>query len=77
MRKQRAAARGLPFQAFAERLHLDSKQHEIALSGKMLRCRLNRLFGRGEMNVAVAQIDLGAVEDSVAGLIPEGEREIL
>ena len=45
MRKQRAAARGLPFQAFAERLHADLQNkgvrcwfapHDMRIGAKML-----------------------------------------
>ena len=45
MRKQRAAARGLPLQERAERIGIDRDQNEIALPGKLLCRGLSGLLG--------------------------------
>src|ERR1700759_1858882 len=78
MREQRAAARGLPFQACAERLGFEAHQQQVVLSGKMLRGCLLRLRGGGEMDIAVGEIDRRTAEDAGAlGLTPEGRGDDL
>src|SRR5215831_4129226 len=57
MWKQRAAARGLPFERRAEALGVDVQQQEIALAGEMLRRGLGHLMRGREMNEAVFEID--------------------
>ena len=56
MRKQRAAARRLPFQLGPETLRIDGEQHETGLAGEMLGQRAFELMGGGEMDEAVADI---------------------
>ena len=57
MWKQRAAARGLPFQPLAQAGGIDRDQQQIALAGEVLGGGLVGLFGGGEMDEAVAEID--------------------
>ncbi len=72
MRKQRAAARGLPSQRLAEPRGIDADQQQIALAGEMLGRRFGELRGGGEMNEAVAQVGRGAGKAAGAfGLAPE------
>src|ERR1041385_1815090 len=75
MGKQRAAARGFPFERRSEGGRIDRNEHEIVLPGEMLRGRLAHLLGGGEMDVAVGAIDRGAAEDAVAlRLLPQRTR---
>ena len=78
MRKQRAAARRLPFQPRAEAGGIDVQQHEIALAGEMLGRGFGRLLGGGEMDEAVLHVDRRATEDAVAlGFAPQRRGQIL
>ncbi len=71
MRKQRAAARGLPFQPVAEPGGIHAHQQQVGLAGEMLGRGLRHLRRAGKMNEAVAQIDVRAAEDADAlGLAP-------
>lgn len=64
VRKQRPAARDLPFQRIAQTSGVDSNQQQIGLTCEMFRRRLPRLFGGGEMNIAVGEIDRRARKDA-------------
>ena len=66
MRKQRAAARRLPFQSVAQAGGVDAQQHKIALAGEMFRRGFGRLFGAGEMDEAVLHVDGRATEHAAA-----------
>ena len=66
MRKQRAAARRLPFQLVAKRVGIDRDQHQIALAGKPFRRGFGSLLGGGEMDEAVFRIDRRAAIDAGA-----------
>src|SRR5262245_14011744 len=73
MRKQRAAARGFPFEARPERVAVDRDQHEVALAGEPFARRLHRLFGGREMDETVLPVDRGAaISAGVLGLVPFG-----
>src|ERR1700704_3608179 len=56
MRKQRAAARRLPFQRVAQRIGIDRDQHQIALTGKPFRRGFGGLLGGGEMDETIFRI---------------------
>ena len=62
VRKQVAAARGLPAQGGAETGGIHGHQQQIPLSGEMPARGLTRLRGGGKMNVAIRKIDRRAVE---------------
>ncbi len=64
MRKQRAAARGLPFQGRAEAVGGEGDQQQVGLPGEMLRGGLADLTGGGEVDEAVGEIDRRAGEDA-------------
>ena len=66
VRKQRAAARRLPFQSVAEFCAVDAHQQQTVLASEMLPSGFDDLIGAREMNEAVAAIDFGAVKDSSA-----------
>lgn len=72
MGKERATARGLPFELVAEAFCVDHREHEIALPDKMF-CRcLARLFGGREMDIAIGQINRRAGESALGnGFVPE------
>src|ERR1700692_304968 len=75
MRKQRAAARDLPFQFAAEPARIDAHQHEVALAGEMFGRGLDRLRRGRKMDEAVAHINLGAAKYAGAlGVAPERGR---
>ena len=72
MGKERATARGLPFELVAEAFCIDHREHEIALPDKMFGRCLARLFGGREMNIAIGQINRRAGEGALRnGFIPE------
>jgi hypothetical protein len=72
MREQSAAARGFPFQPVAKTGRIDAQQHEIVLAGEMLGGGFYDLFGAGEMNETIAQVDRCAFKSSGAfGVAPE------
>jgi hypothetical protein len=72
MRKQSATARGLPSKSLAEAARIHAHQHEVRLTREMFRRGLRHLLGRGEMNEAVTQVGLRAVENARAlGLPPQ------
>src|SRR5262245_60302569 len=62
MRKHIAVARNLPFQCGAERIGIDRDQQQIFDAGKMLGRGRPDLRGGGEMDEAVAGIDVSAAE---------------
>ncbi len=66
MRKQRAAARFLPFQAIAETIGVDLEQHQTGLPREMLVERAAKLIACGEMNETVAAIVGRALETTFA-----------
>ena len=61
MGKQGAAARRLPHQGFVEQRQIDRQQHQIGLTGVVAARGLGQLIGRRHMDVAVGQIDDGAL----------------
>lgn len=73
MGKQRTAARWLPAQRVAQRSRGDGEQHQPALPGVVPSGRLGNLRRRRQMNEAVAQVVLGAREESrLLGRAPHG-----
>jgi len=73
MRKQRAAARRLPFQLVAERVGVDRDQHQVALPGKPFRRGFGSLLGGGEMDEAVLMVSRRAAIAAFAfGFAPFG-----
>src|SRR5262245_23315286 len=62
MREQCALARRLPSQRRAKAAGIDRDQHQAGRPGKVLGRGLLDLAGAGEMDVAVALVDGGAVE---------------
>jgi len=75
VRKQRAAARGLPFEPVSELGDIDTDKDQVALAGKMLCRSFPDLVSRREMNEAIAQVCLRALEFSGAlGLKPQRNR---
>jgi len=72
VRKQRAAARALPFQRGAKPVAVDADEDEIARAGEMPGRRFGDLRGGGEVNEAVGKIDRGAAKYAAAlGLPPQ------
>src|SRR5262245_6058055 len=71
VRKQRPAARGLPFKGAAKPFGIDADQQQIALTSKMFCGGFGNLGCSREMNEIVALIDLGAEKYAGAfGLSP-------
>ena len=71
VRKQRPAARRLPFQGAAKPFGIDADQQQVVLTRKMLCCGFGNLGCSREMNEIVALIDLGAEKYTGAfGLSP-------
>src|SRR5450432_868994 len=72
VRKKGTAPRYLPLQFVAELGRIHAHQHEVALTGEMF-CRcLDRLFGGGEVDEAVAPVEFRAAEYPRAfGFAPE------
>src|SRR4029079_14685477 len=66
MRKQGAAARGLPFESVAEHVGVHEHQEQVRLSAEVLRHRFRRLRRGGKMDEAILQIDRRSMEDTVA-----------
>ena len=62
MGKQVPAARRLPFQAGSQRLGVEADDEDVGQAGEILARRLDSLRPRREVDVAVAEIDGGAVE---------------
>src|SRR5690606_1068250 len=62
MREEVAAAARLPAQRRPQRRGIDGDKQQIVPSGEMPRRRLGELCGGREMDVAVAPVDIGAVE---------------
>ncbi len=70
MRKERAAARWLPFQGIAKRVGLDREQHKPVLAREMPCRRLGGLRGGGEMHEPIGNIHRRA--GGFAGLAQDG-----
>jgi len=71
MREEITAAGGLPFQRLTEDRGVNCDQKEIGLTSKMQSRSLDRLSGRGEMDVSVLEIDRGTLEKAGRpGLLP-------
>src|SRR5262249_2489250 len=75
VRKQRAAARRLPFQRRSERRRIHRDEDEIRLTREVPGGGLRDLVRGGEMNVAVGAVDRCAAKAAVAlGVPPERAR---
>src|SRR5215475_9096087 len=57
MRKQSAAARRFPFQCWPKCVRSHSDQQQVGLSDEVPCCRLRDLITRGEMDVAISEIN--------------------
>src|SRR5262249_13925553 len=68
----------LPLQAGPQVLALDLQDHQVGAASEMQTGRFGCLRGRGEMDVAVLDIDAGAPEDALGfGGLPVGHRHEL
>lgn len=75
MGKECAAARRLPFERVTKAIRINHGEHQIALADEMFGGCLTRLFGGGEMNKAVCQINRRTGEGALChGFIPQAFR---
>lgn len=75
MRKERATARRLPFQAISQGCGVNAHQQQIALPGEMLRGGFGYLRSAGKMNETISAVDLRAAKDTGAfGFAPQWGR---